>query len=513
MLGKVASVGGLTLASRVAGFVRDVVTAALLGAGPVADAFFVAFRLPNHFRALFAEGAFNAAFVPLFSKRHVEEGAAAAKRFAEQVLAVLLAVQLLLLVLFELAMPAFIHVFAPGFADDPVRFDLAVLFTRITFPYLLLISIVALLGGILNSLGRFSAAAAAPILLNLCLIAALLWLSPHVATPGHALAWGVLAAGLAQFALLAWAARRTGTALRLPLPRLTPGIRRFLKVLGPAALGAGVVQISLFVDTLIASLLPAGSVSFLYYADRINQLPLGVIGVAVGTVLLPELSRRLKAGDEDGAAFQQNRAIELSLTLTLPAAAAFLVAAGPIISALFQRGAFTAADSAASAAALTAYAIGLPAFVIVKSLLPGFYAREDTATPVRIAIAAVAVNIALKLALIGPFAHVGIALGTSAAAWVNAGLLGWTLHRRGLFRPDERLKRRLPRLLLAVAGMAAALVGAEMLLSPLFDGSAVQRGLALAALVGIGAAVFAGLALALGAVRPGDLRGLRRARG
>ncbi|HVO16409.1 MAG TPA: murein biosynthesis integral membrane protein MurJ, partial [Alphaproteobacteria bacterium] len=262
---KVASVGGFTLASRVLGFLRDVLTAQYLGAGPIADAFFVAFRLPNHFRALFAEGAFNAAFVPMFSGVLVQDGREAARRFAEQILAFLLAAQLALLVLFLLIMPWFMYVFAPGFADEPAKFELAVVFTRITFPYLLFITLVALMGAVLNSLDRFTAAAAAPILLNLCLIGALLGLTPLLPSAGHALAWGTFLAGIAEFLYLVWDCRRAGMSLRLVVPRLSPEIRRFLKVFGPAALGAGIVQISLFADTLIASFLPTGSVSYLYY--------------------------------------------------------------------------------------------------------------------------------------------------------------------------------------------------------------------------------------------------------
>ncbi len=512
MLRHIASVGGLTLVSRVLGFVRDIVMAAVLGAGPVADAFFVAFRLPNHFRALFAEGAFNAAFVPLFSAALVQQGRAAAQRFAEQVLAVLLTAQLALLVLVLPVMPGFVQVFAPGFADDPLRFGLAVEFTRLTFPYLLFISLVALMGAMLNSLGRFAAAAAAPILLNLCLIAALLGLTPLLPTPGHALAWGVLAAGVAQFLFLAWDSRRAGMALALPRPRLTPAVRRFLRVLGPAALGAGLVQISLFADTLIASLLPTGAVSHLYYADRLNQLPLGVIGIAIGTVLLPEMARRIKGGDTAAAIHSQNRALELSLLLTLPAAAAFLVAAEPILTVLFVRGAFTAADAESSARVLMAYALGLPAFVLIRSLIPGFHAREDTATPVRIAVAAMLVNVALKFALMAPLSAAGLALATSAGAWINAGLLARGLIRRGELAFDARLVRTLPRIAAATLAMGAALWAAGWALRGLLaDDRVAMAAAALALLLGIGLLVYLAVAAATGLVTREMLRTLRAA--
>jgi len=487
LLRNILSVGGLTLVSRVVGFVRDVLIAAMLGAGPVADAFFVAFRLPNHFRALFAEGAFNAAFVPVFSERLVQDGRETARRFAEEVLAVLLLAQLVLLAVALAVMPWFMLVFAPGFTGDPAKFELAVVFTRITFPYLLMISVVALLGAMLNSVKRFSAAAAA-------------------------LAWGVLASGLAQLLYLVWDARRAGLALRPGWPRLTPGVRHFLRVLGPAALGAGLVQINLFVDTVIASFLPTGAVSYLYYADRLNQLPLGVIGIAIGTVLLPEMARQLKGGDPAAATDSQNRCLELSLLLTLPAAAAFMAAAHPIMTVLFQRGAFTGVDADASAATLTAYAFGLPAFVLVRSLVPGFHARQDTATPVRLALVAVAVNIGLKLALMAPLAQIGLAFATSVSAWVNVGLLAWMLGRRGFLRLDDRLRRRVPRMLVATLGMVVVLLGGESLLATtLADPLAVVRVGALAILCFGGLGAFAGLAVATGAVGRQDLtRSFRR---
>lgn len=514
MFRHILSVGGLTLASRVLGFARDVLTAALLGAGPVADAFFVAFRLPNHFRALFAEGAFNSAFVPLFSGKLVQDGQAAAKRFAEEVMALLLAVQLVFVLGILAIMPQFMTVFAPGFSDEPEKFRLAVLFTSITFPYLLFIALVSLYGGVLNSMSRFGAAAAAPILLNLCLIAALVLATPLMPTAGHALSWGVLLSGIVQFVYLAWDANKIGMGLRLVRPRLTADVKRFLAVLGPAALGAGLTQISLFADTLIASALPTGAVSYLYYADRLNQLPLGVIGIAVGTVLLPEMSRRIKGGDEAGAVDSQNRAVEFSLVLTLPAAVAFLVAGLPIVAVLFQRGAFGPSDAAASAATLQAYALGLPAFVVIRSLVNGFYARQDTATPVRVALAAVVVNVALKLALMGPLAQVGLAVATSASAWINAGLLAWLLTRRGLFRADARLRRNLPRMALAAGAMGGALWLAQDRLSPWLTAHGLfERMVALTLLCVVGLLVYGAAAAALGLVRPSDLSRLRRRAG
>ncbi|WP_207479768.1 murein biosynthesis integral membrane protein MurJ [Arenibaculum pallidiluteum] len=512
MLRQIASVGGLTMLSRVLGFARDVLTAALLGAGPVADAFFVAFRLPNHFRALFAEGAFNAAFVPLFSGILVQDGREAARLFAERLMALMVVIQLVLLTVMLAIMPWFMRVFAPGFVDEPEKFQLAVVLTSITFPYLLFITLMSQLGAMMNALGRFAAAAAAPILLNLCLILGLVGLRPFVPDAGHALAWGVLAAGVVQFLYLAWDAGRAGMAPRLRMPRVTPEVRRFLAVLGPAALGAGVTQISLFFDTLIASWLPTGAVSYLYYADRLNQLPLGVIGVAVGTVLLPQLSRQLKSGDAAGAADSQNRAIEYTLVLTLPALAGFLAVSFPLIDGLFRRGAFTAADAEATAAVLRAYALGLPAFVLLKSLVSGFYARQDTATPVKVAVAAVAVNLLLKIALMGPLGPVGLALGTSVGAWVNCGLLAFVLHRRGHLVLDARLRRRLPRMLAAAAGTAVALVVADRLLAPFGARGDLQGLVSLSVLLATGALSYGGLAFGLGLVSRQEIAGLRRRR-
>ncbi|MBI3451495.1 MAG: murein biosynthesis integral membrane protein MurJ [Rhodospirillales bacterium] len=510
LLRPIATVGSYTLISRVLGFARDVLVAAYLGAGPVADAFFVAFKFPNFFRRLFAEGAFNAAFVPLFAGAVAANGRAAARRFAEDTLAVLLLVLFLLVVAAEAAMPWLMTALAPGFLAMPEKFRLAVEFTRITFPYLLFISLVALQGGVLNSVDRFAAVAATPVLLNLCLIGALIGLAPVMATPGHALAWGVAAAGVAQFVWLAAACGRAGLPLALPRPRLTPEVKKLLKLMLPAALGSGVVQVNLLIDVVIASLLPTGAVSYLYYADRIYELPLAVIGIAIGTALLPLLARQVRTGAHADALITQNRALEAALLLTLPAAAALVVIAGPIMSVLFERGAFGATAVSASAAALAAYALGLPAYVLIKVLTPGFYAREDTRTPVRIAVICVVVNTVAALILMRFLAHVGIALATAISAWLNAGLLARGLARRGYFAPDAQLKRRTPRMALASLIMAGALWLAAGVLAPWLaatGGGLALRAGGLAALVGLGLAVFVGAALL---VRAADLNEVRR---
>ncbi|MGD9539269.1 MAG: murein biosynthesis integral membrane protein MurJ [Alphaproteobacteria bacterium] len=500
--------GGYTLGSRVLGFIRDILIAWSIGTGPVADAFFVALRVPNFMRTLFAEGAFNVAFVPQFAGTLEREGRAAAREVAEDALAVLLVVVLAFVVAAQIAMPWLMYVLAPGFASDPAKFDLTVTLTQLTFPYLLFISLASLLSGILNSLYRFAAAAATPMLLNVCMIVAIVAFGRMTETPGHALAYAVSAAGIVQFVWLSIACWRAGMALRLRLPRLTPRVRRLLKVIGPAALGAGVAQVNLLISVIIASLLPGGAVSYLYYADRINQVPIGVVGIAVGTALLPLLSRQIRAHQEEAAVASQNRAIEVALFLTLPAAVGLIVAAGPIIHVLFERGAFGPEATEAAAAALMAYAAGLPAFVLVKVLTPGYFAREDTKTPVKIAALCVGLNIVLNFALMHVLGHVGLALSLSVAGWLNVVLLGLGLHRRRHLAPDRRLKRRLIAIAGASAVMAGALYGLQYGLGDaLSDGHLALRAGALAALV------LGGLVAYIAAARLGGaftLRELRR---
>ena len=499
LLRAVATVGGFTMASRVLGFVRDLLIAAVLGAGPIADAFFVALRLPNLFRRLFAEGAFNAAFIPVFSGELSTHGKRRAQEFAERVLTLMLLVLVLLTIAAEVATPWFVTVLAPGFTDKPESFELAVEMARLTFPYLWLITLASLMGAVLNALDKFAAAAAAPCLLNIIMIGALLLGADALDTPGHVLSVAVTLASLAQLVMMAWALQRSGYELRLVWPRLDPAVLRVLKLLGPSAVGAGVMQINLLIGTLIASLLPTGAIAYLYYADRIYQLPLGVIGVAMGTALLPRLSRSLRSGDAADAANAMNRGLELAMFLTLPAAVALAVIPQAVVSVLFERGAFTATDAAATGYVLAAYAFGLPAFVLVKVLAPGFFAREDTSTPVRIAMVSVAVNIALGFAMYRPFGAVGLAAATSLASWINAVLLGWVLHRRGHFAADATLLGRLPRSLVAsIAVGAIVLAGAELAASELV-GSELVRAAALAIICGAGMAVYFVLAWVLGA--------------
>ena len=497
MIERILTVGGFTLVSRLTGFFRDILMAAVLGAGPIADAFLVAFRLPNHFRAIFAEGAFNAAFVPAYARIREQGGADAARKFADRIFTLLFASQLIFLALALIFTPEVIRLLAPGFEKDPGRFTLAVELTRITFPYLLLMTLVTLYGGILNALNRFAAAAAAPILLNLTMMTTLA-LAALFPTAGHAAAWGVLIAGCLELALVAGDTAWSDVIAKFRRPRWDTDVKRFFVALGPAVIGSAGVQLALFADTIIASFLPAGALSALYYADRLNQLPIGVIGIAVGTVLLPEMSRRIAAGEDAGARHAQSRAIELALLLSIPCVAAFLIVPDLIMRALFVRGAFTAADAAAAGATLAAYAIGLLPFVLIRSVIATFLARGDTATPLKAALIAAAVNIAFKLVLTGPLAQVGLALATTIGAWINFGLVIFFASRRGLIGFDARLLRSTLKLAAAGIALAAALwlAKAPVLRAfgawPVFGSPA-----ALAALAAIGALVYGAALMAL----------------
>lgn len=485
--------------------------AGTLGAGLIADAFLVAFKFPNFFRRLFAEGAFNAAFVPMFGQRLATKGKASAQAFAAEAAAVLISALMLFTLAVVLLMPWLMYAIAPGFADQPEKLGLTVELTRITFPYLMFMAVIALLGGMLNTMQRFAATAAAPILLNIVLISALVLIAlGYIPHPGFGLAWAVTAAGIGQLIWIAAACARLDIMIRLPRPRLTPGVRRLLALMVPGLIGSGVVQINLVVDVILASTLLEGSVSFLYFADRINQLPLGVVGVAVGVALLPLLTRQLADGDEAAASDSQNRAIEFALVLTLPAAVALMTIAGPLVSVLFERGAFDAAAAANTAAALTAFAVGLPAYVLIKALTPGFFARQDTATPVKVGIFAMVLNVVLAVTLMQVMAHVGIALATACSAWINALALGFILHRRNQLRIDPRLRRNAPRALAAAIFMAVPLIFAKAVLEPYFGGSSFEKIMALCGLVVLGLGVYALAAHLFGAVRVSELRSMLR---
>lgn len=483
------TVGSLTMVSRLVGFLRDMFIASRLGAGTLSDVFLVAFKLPNFFRHIFAEGAFNAAFVPLFSGKLATEGKESAKEFAERAASVLFFSVMVVTILMQIFMPWVMYGLAPGFAVDPEKFDLAVLLTRITFPYLAFMALVSLLGGVLNTFGRFAAPAFAPALLNLCMIAAVVYFSRFTPTPAHSLSIGVTIAGIVQFIWLLIATHRAGISLKFRRPTLNPEIKLLMKRMLPGVVGAGVTQLNLWIDTVIATIIPS-AVSYLYYADRVSQFPLAVIGTAMGTALLPMLSRQVRENKQGEAIYTQNRALEMALLLSLPAATALVVIATPVISVLFERGAFHADSTLATSRTLMVFACGLPAYVMIKVFAPCYFAYGDTKTPVRIAIICLIVNTAISLTLIKPVGYVGLAFATVVSSWLNVFMLSKGLIKRGLFKMDDRLKYRLPRFIASALVMGAALWFVSNYTAEFFDDRTLIRTAALTALIGIGGGVF-----------------------
>jgi len=480
----------MTMLSRVMGLVRDVTIAALFGAGSGADAFFVAFKIPNFMRRLFAEGAFNQAFVPVLSEYATRRTREEVRELLDAVSGSLTLVLALLTALAMLAAPWLAWLFAPGFARDPEKLALTADMLRLTFPYLLLISLTAFSGSVLNTWNRFAVPAFTPVLLNLALIGAAVWLTPWMAVPSMALAWGVLIAGAAQLAFQVPFLARQGLLPR-PWPRFRhPGVRRVLWLMAPALFGVSVSQVNLLLDTVLASLLASGSVSWLYYSDRLVELPLGVFGVAIGTVILPALSKRHAEQSREHFAKMLDWSLRAVLLLGLPAALALVVLAEPLLVSLFHYGAMTDHDIVMASRSLRAYALGLVAFMLIKVLAPGYFARQDTATPVKIGIVAMVANMAFNLALILPLAHAGLALATSASAFVNAGLLARGLRRRGVlvFQPGWG------RYALQLTGGCTLMVGGLWWLSPdwhvWLDWSVWRRAAWLAALVVGGALTY-----------------------
>ncbi|MGA1209326.1 MAG: murein biosynthesis integral membrane protein MurJ [Gemmobacter sp.] len=500
------TVGAWTFASRVIGFVRDVMMAATLGTGPVAEAFYAAFALPNMFRAFFAEGAFNTAFVPMFARRL--QGGEDAGGFARDAFSGLAAILFALTLIANLVMPWLVLAMYSGFAGDQ-RFDLAVGFTRVTFVYLPLIALAALLAGVLNAAGRLAVPAAAPVLLNVVLIGAMVAADAMGWPVGQTLAWAVPVAGVVQFALVWWAAARAGFAIRPRWPRLSPEMRELAVVAAPAFLAAGVVQVNLLVGRQVASHYE-GAVAWLYNADRLYQLPLAVVGIAVGVVLLPDLARRLRAGDEDGGRHSFSRAAEFALALTLPAAVALVVIALPLVSVLFERGRFGPADSAATAQALAVYGLGLPAFVLQKVLQPLYFARGDTRRPFRFALVAMVANAGLAVGLSPLIGFLAAAWGTTIASWLMVAQLWAGSRAMGLSAaPDARLRSRAPRIALAAAVMGGALWAAQGGLAEALATPGLRYG-AMAALIGGGIAAYALAAQITGALRWSELRAALR---
>ena len=516
LIKKFATVASGTLMSRVFGFVREMLMAAAVGTGPVADAFNAAFRFPNTFRRLFAEGAFNSAFVPLFAKQIDEDGLESARKFSEEVFGVLFSVLLILTIVMELSMPFLVrYVIAPGFANDASKFEATIRFAVIMFPYLACMSLAAMMGGMLNSLHRYFAAAIAPVFLNIILIGVLAYAWYKNLDPWHvgiALSWGVMASGIVQLLIVWVAVANAGMKIGFRFPHFTNNVRRLLWLALPAAITGGITQINLLINTNIASS-EGGAVSSLVYADRLYQLPLGVVGIAVATVLLPELSRALRGGDLKEATHLQNRSVEFTLLLTLPAAAAFLVMSEPIVRLLFERGHFSAQSTHIVSGILGIYGLGLPAFVLIKAFIPGFFAREDTKTPMIFAAISVVINVTLALTLFPHLSAQGIAIAEISAGWVNAILLLFTLIKRGHWQTDKVLLTRIPRLLLASIIMALVLHYAIGFMAfPLSTAAPLAyRAAGVTALVVGAIIVYFGLAFLLGATNLSTVkRGLRR---
>lgn len=514
-----ATVGGLTLVSRVLGFVRDILFAWAFGAGWVADAFNVAFRFPNLFRRLFGEGAFNSAFIPLFAKELEQNGKEAARAFAEEAMGGLVAVLVALTIIAILAMPWLMYLLAPGFSATPEKFDLAVLLTQITFPYLLCMSLVALFSGVLNTFGKFVESSSVSIVLNLTLTAAIFVgfaLGYHNEPEGGVIqAIGVFVAGVLQLWLLVSGLRRNNSTLKLRRPRMTDGMRRLITLGIPGVIAGGVTQLNIMIGTVIASQQP-GAVSQLYYADRLYELPLAIVGIAIGVVLLPDVSRQLRAGNHAGVLDSQNRSLEFAMLLTVPAAVALAVVPIPIVKVLFERGAFMAADTANTAAVLSVFALGLPAFVMIKVFSPAYFAREDTKTPMRYATISLIANTLGSIGLfflfrnLGWLPQLGIAVATTLGGWLNASLLWSTLVRRGHFVLDRRMGRSFISILVSSIVMGASLIAAAHYLGTYFapDRGFSMHVLALAGLVGAGLAVYAVTVLLTGGINFRQLRKL-----
>lgn len=492
-----ATVAGMTGLSRIGGFVRDVMTANILGAGPVADAFFVALKLPNFFRKVTAEGAFSVSFVPKYAEVLEQDGKERAELFASQTFSMMLLWLSVLTLLFLLIMPGVIYLIAPGFQDDPERYDLSVQMSRITFPYLLLMSLTALLGGVLNAHDRFAPFAFAPTLFNVALIVALLS-AGYFENAGFAMSWGVFIAGLLQFLFLWVSVKRAGLKITLTKPVMSENIKAVFRRMGPGLIGAGVLQINLFADLMIASFLQEGSISYLYYADRLNQLPLGIIGIAVGTALLPMLTREMSAGKTEEARSLFNRALEVCLLLGLPSACGLLLIPHLLVQVLFEHGAFSSGDTALTGYVLMGYAIGLPAYIGVKVLSSTFWAQGDTKTPVKIAIITTFSNIVLGLILIQFIGVMGLTVATGVTGWLQYGLLKAKLSADLTY--DKRLKKVFPKIVLSVVFMGLFLMGGAYLLS------GISEVLTLIILITGSMGVYAVSIIGLKVVKPADFK-------
>lgn len=501
------TVSGLTMASRLVGLLRDILTATYLGAGVLADAFFVALRLPNFFRRVTAEGAFSVSFVPIYAKSLEKDGEQAAADFAGNAVSWMTLILAPVTLLFMVFMPQIVHMMAPGFVTDAYRFDNTVEMSRIAFPYMFFISLTALLGGMLNAHEKFGPFAGAPILFNACLVVALL-IGAHVApSVGHAMAWGVSISGLLQFLLMLWFMRRYHIRWTLQKPVLNEQIRKLGRLMVPGILGAGIVQINLFADMIIGSFLEEGTISYLYYADRLNQLPLGVVGVAMGTALLPMLARAVHSDNTEEAKGLFNRSLEICFLLALPAATALLVIPNAIIHVLFERGEFTATDTRMVSAVLMGYAFGLPSYVAVKVLASVSWAEHDTLTPVKMAVICTSLNICLAILLSRVMGPAGISMGTGFIGWLQYYLMWRTVKDKPIGQLDDRSQRTLPIIFFASASMAVVLFASGLMLNKtIFHGSEAHSVLALGAMMAAGGGTYFAIIFGLGILRIADIK-------
>ncbi len=481
------AVGFLTILSRIVGFLREILMATMLGAGAMSDAIKIAIKLPSLFRRIFAEGAFNASFVPIFAGLLAKpDGKEDAISFAEQILSWLTLMLCVLVFVVELFMPTIFKILVPGFEAE--RLALTIQFTRITFPFILFISLTAFYSGILNSLDRFMSVASSPMVGNIFIVV-FVWFSQVLnQDPGLDFSIAVLGCGIIQLLWVLVPCVRAGYGIKLKFPVMSPRVKDFFKKVGPAAFGAGVVQINILIDMIIASDLPKGYLSYLDYAERLNQLPLSVIGTAISTVLLPLMSRHVAAGKVNDALSSQRDSIEFAMLLTLPSMCGLIVWAVPIVGMIFQHGKFTLADTYATSAALVAFASGLPAYILIKIFATTFFSNHDTKTPVIVAVCSVVLNLVLNLLLIGSFKHVGLAIATSIAAWANALVLAYILSKRGLFVMSKGLVHFMGRMVLTILLALPMLYGIKFWLDPVVSYSGFWKAIFImvAALVGIG---------------------------
>ncbi len=503
LIKSIITVGGGTAVSRVVGFIRDILTAQFLGAGMMADAFFVALRFPNLFRSLFAEGTLNVAFVPLLAGELQTGGKQHARVFARSVFSFLFYVLLLFTLVMEILMPNLMFILAPGYDSIAGKLELTTALSRITFPFLLFVSLVSLLSGMLNAVGKFWAAAFTPTILNIVMIASLFIITPFITNsyaPAYALSYGVLIAGIIEFVFLFWHIRKAGLTIGLINPikavlHVSKGVKTLLQKMAPGVLGSGVYQINLFFDTLFVSLVGQGAISWLNYAHHLFQLPVGIIGTAIGTALLPVLSRHIKSNEIKEATYQLNRALEISIAMSSASLIGLMCLAEPIVRILFERGAFTSGDSVHTAHALMVFAIGLPAYMLTKTVAPFFYARGDTATPVKIAVVGVVLNALLAITFMQFGGYLGIALATGITVWVNATQYVVRLYLKGDVRLDSLGKYRLPRIIVSGLIMGAFIVGSKYGLNMIFPNwsgeSTILSAILLFILIGVAIVVYA----------------------